>query len=158
MVTAPSFRHKAQLRLHRPYRDSVLSCPDSDRWAPKGDCDSVSSTRAVSAIGLDLRKVSWPDAYELRSFAARYPDAAWASWGDYDARQLERDAGFAACRSLLEGLQHFNARKWHKCLYDNQPKGLKQTVDWMGLVWQGTYHRGIDDARNVAAIVIEMLL
>ena len=94
---------------------------------------------------------------ELRTFTARYPNAAWASWGDYDARQLERDAGFASCRSLLEGLQHFNARKWHKGLYDNQPKGLKQTVEWMGLDWQGTYHRGIDDARNVATIVIEML-
>lgn len=48
---------------------------------------------------------------ELRTFAARYPHAAWVSWGDYDARQLERDAGFAACPSLLEGLPHFNARK-----------------------------------------------
>jgi inhibitor of KinA sporulation pathway (predicted exonuclease) len=58
---------------------------------------------------------------ELRMFAAHYPNAAWVSWGDYDARQPERDAGFAACPSL------------------------------------GTYHRGIDDARNVASIVKEML-
>jgi inhibitor of KinA sporulation pathway (predicted exonuclease) len=94
---------------------------------------------------------------ELGAFIERYPDAAWASWGDYDARQLERDAGFAACPSLLSGLQHFNVRKWHKGLYDNQLKGLKQTVEAMGLVWQGTYHRGIDDARNVASIVKEML-
>ena len=94
---------------------------------------------------------------ELGAFIARYPNAAWASWGDYDARQLERDAGFAACPSLLSGLQHFNVRKWHKGLYDNQPKGLKQTVEAMGLVWLGTYHQGIDDARNVASIVKEML-
>ena len=94
---------------------------------------------------------------ELGVFIARYPNAAWASWGDYDARQLERDAGFAACPSLLSGLQHFNVRKWHKGLYDNQPKGLKQTVEAMGLVWLGTYHQGIDDARNVASIVKEML-
>ncbi|NNB56278.1 3'-5' exonuclease [Pseudomonas fragi] len=93
---------------------------------------------------------------ELRTFATRYPDAAWASWGDYDARQLERDAGFAACLSPLEGLPHFNARKWHAGLYDNRPKSLKQTVEAMGLVWHGTYHRGIDDARNVASIVKEM--
>ena len=33
---------------------------------------------------------------ELRAFATRYPNAAWASWGDYDARQFERDAGLAA--------------------------------------------------------------
>lgn len=94
---------------------------------------------------------------ELRTFAARYPDAAWASWGDYDARQLERDAGFVACPSLLSGLQHFNVRKWHKGLYDDQPKSLKQTVESLGLVWQGTYHRGIDDAKNVASIIKEML-
>jgi 3'-5' exoribonuclease 1 len=94
---------------------------------------------------------------ELGAFIARYPDAAWASWGDYDARQLERDAGLAACPSLLSGLQHFNVRKWHAGLYDNRPKSLKQTVESLGLVWQGTYHRGIDDARNVASIVKEML-
>jgi len=94
---------------------------------------------------------------ELAAFIARHTDAAWASWGDYDARQLERDAGLAACPSPLSGLQHFNVRKWHKGLYDNQPKGLKQTVEAIGLAWQGTYHRGIDDARNVASIVKEML-
>ncbi|WP_448647920.1 exonuclease domain-containing protein [Pseudomonas mohnii] len=94
---------------------------------------------------------------ELRVFTARYPNAAWASWGDYDARQLQRDAGLAGCPSLLEGLPHFNARKWHAGLYDDRPKSLKQTVESLDLVWQGTYHRGIDDARNVASIVKEML-
>lgn len=94
---------------------------------------------------------------ELRTFAASYPNAAWASWGDYDARQLERDAGLAGCPSLLEGLPHFNARKWHAGLYDDRPKSLKQTVESLGLVWQGTYHRGIDDAKNVASLIKEML-
>lgn len=96
-------------------------------------------------------------AQELEAFIARYPNAAWASWGDYDARQLERDAGFAACPSLLVGLPHFNARKWHAGLYDNRPKSLKQTVESLGLVWQGIYYRGIDDARNIASIVKEMI-
>lgn len=71
--------------------------------------------------------------------------------------QLERDAEFASCPSLLADLQHFNIRKWHKSLYDDQPKSLKQTAESLGLVWLGTYHRGIDDARNVASIVKEML-
>ncbi len=95
--------------------------------------------------------------HELGAFIARYPDAAWASWGDYDARQLARDAGFAGCASMLAGLPHFNSKKWHAGLYDERPKGLKQTVESMGLMWGGTYHRGIDDARNVASILKEML-
>jgi inhibitor of KinA sporulation pathway (predicted exonuclease) len=94
---------------------------------------------------------------DLRTFAAAYPDAAWASWGDYDARQLECDACLAGCPSLLEGLPHFNARKWYAGLYDDRRKSLKQTVEAIGLVWQGTYHRGIDDAKNVASIIKEML-
>ncbi|UUT14763.1 exonuclease domain-containing protein [Pseudomonas zeae] len=94
---------------------------------------------------------------ELGAFIARYPNAAWASWGNYDARQLERDAGFAACPSLFSGLQHFNVRKWHKGLYDDQPRSLKETLESLGLVWEGTYHRGIDDARNVTSIIKEML-
>lgn len=94
---------------------------------------------------------------ELGAFITRYPNAAWASWGDYDARQLVRDAGFAGCPSLLEGLPHFNTRKWHAGLYDDRPKSLKQTVESLGLAWLGTYHRGIDDAKNIAAIIKEML-
>lgn len=58
---------------------------------------------------------------------------------------------------IRKWLPLFNARNWHKGLYDNQPKGLKQTVEAMGLAWQGTYHRGIKGARNVASIVKEML-
>lgn len=94
---------------------------------------------------------------KVRAFIALSLDAAWASWGDYDARQLERDAGLARCPSLLEGLPHFNARKWHAGLYDDRPKSLKQTVESLGLEWQGIYHRGIDDARNIASIVKEIL-
>ncbi|MGU9849532.1 exonuclease domain-containing protein [Pseudomonas koreensis] len=71
---------------------------------------------------------------EIAAFIERYPDAAWASWGDYDARQLARDAGLAGSPSLLEGLPHFNARKWHSGLYDERPKSLKQTVESLGLV------------------------
>ena len=84
-----------------------------------------------------------PQAVVMYMAIARHTklkDAAWVSWGDYDARQLERDARFAACPSLLGGLPHFNARKWHAGLYDNRPKRLKQTVEslaWLGLVWFG---------------------
>lgn len=117
-------------------------------------CKKLTSIQQMDVDGAR----TYPEVGEdLRTFVACYPNAAWVSWGDYDARQLERDAGFAGCPSLLEGLPHFNARKWHAGLYDDRPKSLKQTVESLGLVWRGTYHRGIDDARNVASIVNEML-
>ena len=119
--------------------------------------DFCKALTSIQQAEVDSARTYAEVSQELGIFIARYPDAAWASWGDYDARQLERDAGLAACPSLLSGLQHFNVRKWHKGLYDDQPKSLKQTVESLGLVWQGNYHRGIDDARNVALIVKEIL-
>jgi len=100
-------------------------------------CEKLTS---IQQADVDGAGIYMEVGQELGAFIARYPNAAWASWGDYDARQLERDAGFATCPSLLAGLQHFNVRKWHKGLYANQLKSLKQTVEAMGLVWQGTYH------------------
>ncbi len=119
--------------------------------------DFCKQLTSIQQADVDSARTYVEVGQELGAFVTRYPNAAWASWGDYDARQLERDAGFAACPTLLAGLQHFNVRKWHKGLYDIQQKGLKQSVEAMGLVWQGTYHRGIDDAKNVASIIKEML-
>lgn len=119
--------------------------------------DFCKKLTSIQQADVDSARTYQEVSEELRTFAGRYPNAAWVSWGDYDARQLERDAGFAGCRSMLAGLPHFNAKKWHAGLYDNRPKGLKQTVESMNLVWHGTYHRGIDDARNVASIIKEML-
>lgn len=119
--------------------------------------DFCKTLTSIQQADVDSARTYAEVGQELKVFIARYPNAAWASWGDYDARQLERDAGLAECPSLLSGLQHFNVRKWHKGLYDDQPKSLKLTVESLGLVWQGTYHRGIDDARNVASIAKEML-
>jgi inhibitor of KinA sporulation pathway (predicted exonuclease) len=61
------------------------------------------------------------------------------------------------CRGAKErGLSGHRCEHSSSVRYD-QPKGIKQTVEAMGLVWQATHHRGIDDARNVAAIVKEMI-
>jgi inhibitor of KinA sporulation pathway (predicted exonuclease) len=43
-----------------------------------------------------------------------------------------------------------------KALHDKQPRGLMQTLEAMGLVWQGMYYREIDDAKNVVSIVKEI--
>lgn len=119
--------------------------------------DFCKKLTSIQQVDVDSAGTYAEIGQELGTFIARYPNAAWTSRGDYDARQLERDAGFAACPSLLEGLPHFNARKWHAGLHDNRPKSLMQTVESLGLVWQGTYHRGIDDARNIASIIREIL-
>ncbi|MBV6659801.1 exonuclease domain-containing protein [Pseudomonas yamanorum] len=96
-------------------------------------------------------------AEEVAAFTARYPLAAWASWGDYDAKQIARDALFNECAPMLDGLEHHNAKEWYLKILDCRAMGLKPAVESMGLAWRGTYHRGIDDARNLVQ-VIKMLI
>ena len=114
--------------------------------------DFCTKLTSIQPADVDGARTHQKVGEELRTSAASYPNAAWASWGDF-----ERDAGVAECPSLLEGLPHFNARKWHAGLYDYRPKSLTRTVESLGLIWLGTYHRGIDGTRNVASIVKEML-
>jgi len=93
----------------------------------------------------------------LREFTAMYPEAAWCSWGSYDAKQLQRDDAINSCNSPLNHLPHFNVKDWFEGIHNQRPKGLKSNVLQLGLEWQGVYHRGIDDARNVAAITLSLL-
>ncbi|KPC17648.1 Exonuclease [Pseudomonas amygdali pv. lachrymans] len=54
---------------------------------------------------------------------------------------------------MLSDLEHTNLKKWHWKALNCRAMGLKNAVLDLGLDWVGTYHRGIDDARNVASVV-----
>lgn len=77
----------------------------------------------------------------------------WGSWGSYDLKQLEQDAARHGCKAMLGDLEHTNLKKWHWKALNCRAMGLKNAVLDLGLTWVGTYHRGIDDARNVASVV-----
>jgi len=97
--------------------------------------DFCKTLTSIQQADVDSARTYAEVGQELEAFIARYPDAAWASWGDYDARQLERDAALAAGPSLLSGLQHFNVRKWHKGLYDDHRRVLSK--HWSRWAWFG---------------------
>ena len=81
----------------------------------------------------------------------------WCSWGDYDAKQLARDAVRNRCEPMLANLSHTNAKKWHWKILSCDAMALRPAVEGWGLEWSGQYHRGIDDARNLGALMGEIL-
>lgn len=93
----------------------------------------------------------------LSVFADRYDDSAWLSWGNYDATQIRRDGHINGITSILDTMTHFNVKDWFEKVHGQRPGSLKSCVERLGIEWVGTYHRGIDDARNVAAIVLHLL-
>ena len=89
---------------------------------------------------------------KLKDFLGR--DAAlFCSWGNYDRNQLERDARRHGIRLPL-GKDHWNLKAaFGRRHNDGREIGVGQALRKLGLSFQGTHHRGIDDARNIARIL-----
>jgi inhibitor of KinA sporulation pathway (predicted exonuclease) len=95
----------------------------------------------------------FPEALDkLRAFVGK-KSVLFCSWGDYDKNQFARDAGRYRV-SLPFGKDHMNLKRaFSERLGESRPYGLGQALTRAGLRFQGTAHRGIDDARNIARLL-----
>lgn len=84
-------------------------------------------------------------------------ERTWASYGDYDRRQFERQ-----CRSrkigFPFGVTHLNVKNLF-ALQQALPRevGMAHALEILGLPLEGTHHRGDDDAWNIALILHHLL-
>ncbi|MBC6463636.1 3'-5' exonuclease [Actinomadura sp. HBU206391] len=100
--------------------------------------------------------VGFREACEIleRDHYSRY--RAWASWGDYDRRQFERQCRPGAVRYPF-GSRHTNAKKTYSEVYGlSRRLGMEGALDHAGLPLEGRHHSGVDDAWNIAALVLKM--
>ncbi|HAI76391.1 MAG TPA: DNA polymerase III [Microscillaceae bacterium] len=81
----------------------------------------------------------------------------WASYGAYDYNQIQKQCLQQQVLFPL-GVQHLNVKAFfnlkHKMSY---PVGMSQALEKLGLPLTGTHHRGVDDSRNIAAILAHLL-
>lgn len=85
-------------------------------------------------------------------------ERVWASYGDYDRRQFERQ-----CQSLKIsypfGTKHLNVKSLFALIYAlPEEVGMSQALELVNLPLEGTHHRGGDDAWNIAGILSKLLL
>lgn len=74
-----------------------------------------------------------------------------ASWGRYDRGQLLQDCGFHGVPYPF-GEAHVNLKAEFAALRGVRPAGIGRALRSIGLTFEGSPHRGIDDARNIARI------
>jgi inhibitor of KinA sporulation pathway (predicted exonuclease) len=81
----------------------------------------------------------------------------WASFGDYDRRQFERQcAAFEVPYPF--GPTHLNVKNLHALAAGLRHEvGLPDALAHWRLPLEGTHHRGHDDAWNVAAVLAQLL-
>ena len=89
----------------------------------------------------------------LQKWLSNYKNAVFGSWGDYDYNQFKQDSKFHKVLFPIN-YPHINLKK----LFSNtqglsEPYGMAEALKLAGIKLEGTHHRGIDDAKNIAKLL-----
>jgi inhibitor of KinA sporulation pathway (predicted exonuclease) len=91
----------------------------------------------------------------LREFAVRRreADSVWASWGDYDRKQIARDCARHRIEDPLQ-LPHENVRRIFTARQEiGTDVSLARACELAKIKLEGRYHRGLDDAINTTRLL-----
>lgn len=78
----------------------------------------------------------------------------WASWGDYDRKQLQLEWHNHQLHSLLNEVPHMNLKqRFAKARRLERPLGLNAALQLAGMQFNGQQHRALEDARNTARLL-----
>ena len=84
-------------------------------------------------------------------------DRVWASYGDYDRRQFERQCQSRNIRYPY-GPTHINVKNLFAVIYALPHEiGMAEAMDLLNLQLEGIHHRAGDDAWNIACILSKLL-
>lgn len=126
--------------------DSILVRPQRSKVSKF--CNSLTTlTQSMVDKGITFQKACDKLAKEYNS-----SNRTFVSWGDYDRKMFERNSREYGCEYPF-GPRHLNLKNLFTVLHnlDREP-GLDTALEYLGMDLQGTHHRGVDDARNIARI------
>jgi inhibitor of KinA sporulation pathway (predicted exonuclease) len=101
--------------------------------------------------------VAFADACSVlrRRFEAR--ERLWASYGDYDRHQFERQCESQGVKYPF-GPSHLNVKNLFAVVHALSPEiGMADALQRLGQPLEGVHHRGGDDAWNIAFILSHLL-
>jgi inhibitor of KinA sporulation pathway (predicted exonuclease) len=84
-------------------------------------------------------------------------DRLWASWGDYDRKQFERDCAHYSLKYPF-GPRHLNAKTLFSLAMGlSRELGLDEAYRMLNWKMEGVHHRGDDDAWNIAGVLAHLI-
>lgn len=88
---------------------------------------------------------------EFEQFIAKFPNSVFACYGNFDFNQFKRECRDKNVRFNIK--RHINiSEEVVKHFKLKRKVGVRGALNILKLEFQGTPHRGIDDARNIAKI------
>lgn len=96
----------------------------------------------------------FPEALTIfKAWLYQYNNFVFCSWGDYDKKQIEQDCVFHQVPYPISAV-HINIKKRFTEVQQLKKRfGMAGALKLAGLELEGTHHRGIDDARNMARLM-----
>lgn len=97
---------------------------------------------------------------QLKQFLDKYSNVKqWSSWGDYDKNIINENCLYWNINNPFIGFEHINLKNKLKEKYPDYAKKHKRLAcektlrKYFKLEFDGTQHRGIDDAINISKMV-----
>ncbi|MHA2099699.1 MAG: exonuclease domain-containing protein [Candidatus Kariarchaeaceae archaeon] len=82
-------------------------------------------------------------------------DPLFASWGGYDKNQLIQDCKYHEIEYPFD--EHLDIKRWvPKFIGLKGPRGIGEMLRYLGMEFEGTPHRGIDDVKNIIRILMKI--
>ncbi|HEY9604201.1 MAG TPA: 3'-5' exonuclease [Allocoleopsis sp.] len=133
-------------------KDSILVKPDRSQVS-----DFCTQLTTLTQEQVD-RGISFAAACSILKKQYLSKERVWASYGDYDRRQFERQcASFQI--SYPFGTTHLNVKSLFAIIHALPHEvGMDRALELLNLPLEGTHHRGGDDAWNIASILSKLLL
>ncbi|ADY51109.1 Exonuclease RNase T and DNA polymerase III [Pseudopedobacter saltans DSM 12145] len=111
------------------------------------------SLTTITRQMLDEQAIPFKEACNILKKEYHSQSRAWASFGAYDQKQFQRQCGALGIGNPM-GPSHINV----KTLFALKKKlaheqGMAGALALLDIPLEGTHHRGVDDARNIAKIL-----
>lgn len=106
---------------------------------------------------IEKEGISFSEALRILKKDYLSQSRAWASFGAYDLKMFQRQ-----CQDLGKGYPFSPSHINVKTLFALKNKlghelGMDGALQFLGIPLEGTHHRGVDDAKNIAKILREIL-
>lgn len=85
--------------------------------------------------------------------AYRHEGTVWASWGNYDRKQIDQDCELHNISNPLAQLEHINLKQRFATARRIKQVGMAKALEIVGLTLQGPHHRALSDAKNISRLL-----
>ena len=119
------------------------------------------ASQKLSDFCIQLTSITQKDVDQAEYFWTVFPQfIEWignepfylCSWGSYDLNQFRQDCHRHNIPFPASFENHINLKKEFSKIKNVKPLGMKRALEMMKIPLEGTHHRGIDDAKNIAKL------